>query len=103
MMNQAQGKEKLLRVGALLLTIGCSLVANAAHAQGLNDIIKEVKAAKGQPAVIQVERVSEPGVYDNVVLFYGFYGDANVGAAHEIATYAQRKYKRRYQVILPTK
>jgi len=48
------------------------------------------------PAVVSVERMTEPGVYDDLILVYG-YSD-NYAAAREIAEYAAQKYKRDYRI-----
>jgi hypothetical protein len=48
------------------------------------------------PALVSVERATEAGVYDDVILVYGY--PDNYAAAREIAEYAGRKYKRDYRV-----
>ncbi len=48
------------------------------------------------PALVSVERVTEPGVFDDVMLVYGY--PDNYAAAREIAEYARQKYRRDYRV-----
>lgn len=53
------------------------------------------------PTIISAERLTEPGVYDDMILVYG-YSD-NYAAAGEIAEYASRKHKRdfRFTAVQP--
>jgi hypothetical protein len=72
--------------------------------QTLGAVCKEAKlmVQKGRatpiktPAVVSVERFTEAGVYDDVILVYGY--PDNYAAAREIADFANQKYKRDYRV-----
>jgi hypothetical protein len=91
-----------------LAKIGVAVVFGSfppiASPQTLGDVHKEaaIMVKKGRtapsktPAVILMERVTEPGVYDHVILVYGW--SDNYAAASEIAEYARLKHKRDYRV-----
>ena len=74
-----------------------------ATAQGVSDVCKEVATMeqKGRteppktPAIVSAERVTQPGVYDDVLIVYGF--PDNYAAAKELAEYGVLKYKRGYR------
>ena len=48
-----------------------------------------------RPTIVSVERIAEPGVFDDVILVYG--SPDNYAIAREMAAYASRKYKRDYR------
>jgi hypothetical protein len=48
-----------------------------------------------RPTIVSVERITEPGVFDDVILVYGY--PDNYAVAREMAAYASRKYKRDYR------
>lgn len=80
--------------------------SSAALSQTLNSVCKEAgdMVNKGQsqpsktPAVVSVERMLEPGVFDDVLLVYGF-GD-NYAAAQELADYGRQRHKREYRAYV---
>jgi hypothetical protein len=48
-----------------------------------------------RPTIVSVERITEPGVFDDLVLVHGY--PDNYAVAREMAAYASRKYKRDYR------
>lgn len=48
-----------------------------------------------RPTVLSVERIAEPGVFDDLILVHGY--PDNYAVAREMAEYASRKYKRDYR------
>lgn len=61
-------------------------------------MVKKGRAAPTKtPTLVTVERLSERGIYDDVILVYGY--PDNYAAAKEIAEYASQKYKRDYRFI----
>jgi hypothetical protein len=93
-----------MRIITAALAVVCLSFPTIALTQTLGAVCKEAAGMvqKGRadsiktPAVVSVERVTEPGVYDEIILVYGY--PDNYAAAREIAEYAGRKYKRDYRV-----
>jgi hypothetical protein len=48
-----------------------------------------------RPTIVSVERITEPGVFDDLILVHGY--PDNYAVAREMAAYASRKYKRDYR------
>lgn len=78
-------------------------ISHATSKQNLSEVCKEAEqmvrkartAPTKAPAIVSVERITERGVYDDVLLVYGY--PDNYAAAREIAEYASQKYKRDYR------
>jgi len=93
-----------MRAFLITFVVVCLSLPIVAFTQSLSAVCKEagqmVQKARTvpikAPAVVSVERVTEPGVYDDVILVYGY--PDNYAAAREIAEYAGQKYKRDYRV-----
>jgi hypothetical protein len=92
---------RIVAAGVAVITMALS---TAVLSQTLGAVCKDaaVMVQKGRsqqikaPAIVSVERITEPGIFDDVVLVYGY--PDNYAAAREIAEYAKEKYKRDYRV-----
>jgi hypothetical protein len=93
-----------MRITTAAIVVAAVSFSTIALSQTLSAVCKEagVMTQKGRtepiktPVVVSVERVTESGIFDDVMLVYGY--PDNYAAAREIAEYAKQKYKRDYRV-----